>query len=104
MAELPPFLSVRGDDLVLRIKAVPGAKRDALAGALGDRLKVRVAAPPEDGRANAAIRELLARCCGVNARDIELELGASTPLKTRALRVHAADAARIVSLVSREVS
>ena len=55
------YLVARGDDLVLRVKAVPGAKRDAIAGALGDRLKIRVAAPPEDGQANAAIRALLAR-------------------------------------------
>ena len=49
---LPAYLLVRGDDLEIRVKAVPGAKREEIAGALGDRLKIRVAQPPEGGRAN----------------------------------------------------
>lgn len=61
---------------------MPGAARDALAGVHGDRLKIRISAPPEDGRANAALRELLAAALGVAARDIELLRGASSRSKT----------------------
>jgi uncharacterized protein (TIGR00251 family) len=43
----------------LRILAQPGARRDGVVGVHGDRLKVAVRAPPEDGRANAALEELL---------------------------------------------
>ncbi len=43
----------------LRVKVVPGASRSMVAGVLGDRLKLRIAAPPEDGRANRAVEGLL---------------------------------------------
>ena len=49
MSGLPPWMAVEGADLLVRVKAVPGSSRDAIAGALGDRLKVRVA---EIGRAH----------------------------------------------------
>jgi uncharacterized protein (TIGR00251 family) len=56
-----------GDDVLVWVKAVPGASRDEIAGVLGGRLKVRVAAPPEGGKANRAIAMLLARAIGVKA-------------------------------------
>lgn len=76
-----PFSSDE-DDVLIRIKAVPGGSRDALAGLLGDRLKVRVSAPAEGGRANDAIRRLLAGALGVAARNVTIESGSSSPLKT----------------------
>ena len=49
------------------MKVVPGASRTRLAGQLGDALKVAVAAPPEAGKANAALIELLAQVFAVEA-------------------------------------
>jgi len=46
------------------VKVVPGASRPGIAGALGDRLKVRVAEPPEGGKANAAVERLIAGWLG----------------------------------------
>ncbi len=57
------------------IKAVPGASRDQIAGALGERLKIRVAAPPEGGKANRAICELVAEALGVKASAVEVMSG-----------------------------
>ena len=78
---LPPFASIDGNAIVLRVKAVPGASRDAIAGPLGDRLKVRVAAPPEGGRANEAIVRLLAEALGVPIAAIAIVQGHAAPLK-----------------------
>ncbi|MGH2901193.1 MAG: DUF167 domain-containing protein, partial [Solirubrobacteraceae bacterium] len=49
----------------LSIKVVPGSSRDDVAGWLGETLKVRVSAPAERGRANAAAETLLADALGV---------------------------------------
>lgn len=66
---------------LLRVKAVPGARRDGIAGVLGEDLKIRVSAPPEAGRANDAIAALLARSLALPARAVTLESGASAPRK-----------------------
>lgn len=67
--------------VLLRIKAVPGAKRDAIAGPLGDRLKVRVAQAAEDGRANRAICALIARTLNARESQVTLHSGARSPEK-----------------------
>ena len=72
----------RGDDVLVLVKAVPGASRDSIAGAIGDRLKVRVSAPPEGGRANQAICRLVADRLGVRPRQVVIEAGASNAAKT----------------------
>jgi len=66
----------------LHIKAVPGAKQDQIAGLLGDRLKVRISAPPENGKANKAIQALIAKALDIKPNDITLDSGHSNPLKT----------------------
>lgn len=67
---------------VLRLRVVPRAARTALAGTVeggsggnGAALKVRVATPPVDGQANAAVRGYLARVLGLRARDVTLVAG-----------------------------
>ena len=70
-----------GDDVLLWIKAVPGASRDQIAGVIGDRLKVRISAPPEDGKANKAICKLLAKALGVRNAQVSIESGATNPQK-----------------------
>jgi len=63
------------------IKAVPGASQDQISGVLGNRLKVRVSAPPEGGKANKAICALLARVLGVRRGDVEVVSGQSSAEK-----------------------
>lgn len=93
---LPAWMSLDGADALVRVKAVPGASRDAIVGALGDRLKVRVSAPPEGGRANAAIGALLAEACGVPPRSVSLESGPAQAQKC--FRVRGADPGRVASI------
>ncbi|MHC4416688.1 MAG: DUF167 domain-containing protein [Planctomycetota bacterium] len=71
-----------GQDVLIRIKAVPGASRDGIAGVLGNRLKVRVSAPPEDGKANKAICKLIAAALGVRSNQVSIESGPTSPEKT----------------------
>jgi uncharacterized protein (TIGR00251 family) len=66
----------------LKIKAVPGASRDAVAGMLGDRVKIRVSAPPEGGKANRAIEAVIAESLGVKASQVSVVAGMANPAKT----------------------
>ena len=80
-------VSADGDGgVLLRVKAVPGASRDQIAGPLGDRLKVRVSAPPEGGKANDAIIRLLSSALGVGRSQIELVSGGARAEKVLRLR------------------
>lgn len=65
----------------IHVKVVPGASRDAIAGPMGDALKVRVSAPPEKGKANRAVCELLAEALGLHTRDVEVIGGHTSPRK-----------------------
>ena len=84
-----------GEDVLIRVKAVPGASRDELAGTVGDRLKVRVSAAPEGGRANRAICRVVAEALGVRPRQVSVEYGRASPEKT--LRVAGCDAASVTN-------
>jgi len=64
----------------LDVKVVPGASRSEIVGPLGNRLKVRVAAPAQGGKANRALVELLREWLGT--RDVEIVAGRSSAEKT----------------------
>ena len=64
--------------VVLHVHVQPGAGRTAVVGRHGNALKVRVAAPPQAGRANDASAALLAEEFGVRAAQVELVGGASS--------------------------
>lgn len=76
------LFQVQGEDVLIRVKAVPGASRDGIAGTLGDRLKVRVSAPTEGGRANRAVCAVIARALGVKKKQVSIETGRASPQKT----------------------
>ena len=65
----------------LNVKVVPGSSRNQIAGWLDDALKIKVTAPPEKGRANEAVVELLAEKIGISTNDILIETGHSSPSK-----------------------
>jgi len=70
---------------IVRVKVVPGASGDRIAGPLGGRLKVRVAAPPEGGKANRAVCRLIAAAVGVPERDVSVVAGHTRPQKAVAI-------------------
>jgi uncharacterized protein (TIGR00251 family) len=72
---------VERDAVVLRVHVQPGAGRSAVVGRHGTSLKVRVAAPPVDGRANTAATTLLAETLGVKKDEVKLVSGQRSRLK-----------------------
>lgn len=64
-----------GDDLVLVVHAQPGAKQSCFVGVHGDAVKIRLAAPPLDGRANRELCRFLAEACGVAPSAVEITSG-----------------------------
>ena len=65
----------------LKLKVTPGSPRDAIAGWLGDVLKLRVRAPAERGKANAAVEELVARELGLSTERVRIVSGRTSPRK-----------------------
>lgn len=77
----------RGQDLLLYCQLQPQAARDEFVGVVssdphGERLKIRIKAPPLDGRANARLIAFLAGEFGTTQRAVHIESGASGRLKT----------------------
>jgi uncharacterized protein YggU (UPF0235/DUF167 family) len=79
---------------VLAVKVVPGASRDRVAGPLGDCLKIATSAPPEKGKANAAVAAILAKALGLDRRAVTLAGGATNPRKEFFLQGLSAQEAR----------
>jgi uncharacterized protein (TIGR00251 family) len=64
--------------VLLRVRVQPKARRNAVMGWRGEALRVSVTAPPEDGKANRAVIELLADTLAVPASSISLVRGATS--------------------------
>lgn len=69
--------------MILDLHVQPGASRTQFAGKHGDRVKVRLAAPAHDGKANQALIAFLAEYYGVPRRNVRITAG----LKSRQKRV-----------------
>ncbi len=82
----PAWCREQGEALVIALHVQPGAKRTEAAGAYGEgpqaRLKIRLAAPPVDGKANAALVEFVAAAFGVPRSRVTLVRGESSRDKT----------------------
>ena len=59
----------------VRLRVSPGSRKTELAGRYGDGWKIRVSAPPEGGRANEAVLELLAERVGLPRRALSIVSG-----------------------------
>ena len=64
-----------GADLILDCHLQPKASKDEFAGLHGERLKIRLTAPPVEGKANAAVVAFVAERCGVAKNRVALIAG-----------------------------
>jgi len=74
----------------IRVRVVPRARRNELAGERAGALLVRVTAPPVDGKANAAVCRLIARAAGVPQSRVSVVRGASA--RDKVVRVEGVEA------------
>lgn len=70
-----------GADLLLDCHLQPKASKDEFAGLHGERLKIRISAPPIDGRANAQLLAFIAKAFGVAKSQVSLDSGDSSRQK-----------------------
>jgi hypothetical protein len=83
--------------ILVEVKAVPGASRSQVAGLRDGALLVRVAAPPEKGKANEELRHCLAMALGLPKSEIELASGPSSRRKRLSLPASAEGALRALA-------
>lgn len=73
------------DIITLTLHVQPGAKRSGIAGLHGEALKIRLAAPPVEGRANEALLKFMAKLFDVPLRQVELKQGGQSRHKVVAI-------------------
>jgi uncharacterized protein (TIGR00251 family) len=71
-------ITPHAEGATLAVRAQPGARKNLVVGAHGDALKVAVSVPAEEGRANAALAEVLSSWLGLKRARIELVRGKTT--------------------------
>jgi len=92
------WLRSDGAAVVLKLHVQPGASKTEVAGLHGEALKIRLAAPPIDGRANECLIGFLAETMGIAKRNIELVGGATS--REKRVRVEGVDAQTVRSRLS----
>lgn len=85
---ITPIFTASGDGTLFAVRVQPRARTTEIVGAYGDALKIRLQAPPVEGRANAALVAFLADRLGVSQGEITIvggEHGRSKRIAVRGL-------------------
>ena len=82
--------------ITLTLHIQPGAKKTEFAGLHGDALKIRLAAPPVDGKANEALLKFVAETLGLAKSAVELKSGLTS--RRKVLEVRGANCEAVASL------
>jgi uncharacterized protein (TIGR00251 family) len=103
MREMGHSLELRSTSqgVLLEVLVKPKASRNRLMGFHNGRLKLSVTAPPEKGKANAAVLGLLAEALALKFSQLDVISGASSPQKT--VRVEAVSAEELVERIRHAV-
>ncbi len=79
---------------IFRVRVAPGGRKDAIVGKHGDAIKIRLQAPPVEGKANRALCEFLAQQLSVSRQDVEVISGQASRWKRVCVENVSADAIR----------
>lgn len=79
--------------VTLRLRVQPRAPRTEIAGELGGAIKLRIAAPPVDGKANEECRRFLSSLLGVKMSAVEIVAGDSS--RDKVVRIHGVTATSV---------
>ena len=90
----------RPPEALLRVRVQPLARRSEVLGWRGGVLRVKVAAPPSEGRANEAVVDLLSRAFGVPRSSVALVGGAGSRDKLFRIARRSLDDLRAIVAVS----
>ncbi|HBZ59051.1 MAG TPA: DUF167 domain-containing protein [Sutterella sp.] len=97
----PAWLSQSEDGaFYVLVHAQPGAKKDRVSGEFNSRLKIALAAPPVDGKANAALQKFLSKRLGVAKSAVTLASGET--MRDKRLRISGVTAEQLIGLLSGE--
>ena len=68
--------------ITIEVQVQPKSSRDGIVGFQNFKIKVKVTAPPEDGKANERVREIIAEEFGVSKSRVEIVKGQTSRIKT----------------------
>lgn len=74
-------METTADGIRFSVKVVPGSSRTGLAGILDGMLKIRIAAPPEKGKANQCLTAYLSKLLGIRKNQVKILTGITAPVK-----------------------
>jgi uncharacterized protein (TIGR00251 family) len=99
---VPIVVTPHPQGATLAVRAQPGARKNAVVGEQANALKVAVTAPPEDGRANSALVEVLRNWLGVKRSQLELVGGATS--RNKVILVREVTAEGLITLINSKLS
>jgi len=94
---MPAWYRREEDTITLILHVQPGAKCSEVSGLHGDALKIRLAAPPIEGRANEALLRFIAECFKVPLRNVEIRQGGQSRHKRVEVRGSAVEPESLLS-------
>jgi uncharacterized protein (TIGR00251 family) len=92
------LVTEREEGAIFRVRVLPRSRRDEVVGLHGDALKIRLMAPPVEGKANRALQEFLAGRLGVSRSAVEILSGHAS--RQKRVRVAGVSAAAIRALLN----
>ncbi len=95
-------ITPHAEGCLLSVRAQPGARKNAVLGEHAGVLKIAVTAPPQDGRANESITDLLREWLGLKRSQVELANG--TTNRQKKFLIRGLDDAQLTEIINQKLS